>query len=327
MDTTELKTLPDLPEAEFEITAFTCTYNRADTLRRTYESLCNQTVRNFEWIVYDNGSTDNTRELVTKWKSEADFPIVILSRPDNSGYQRSFNHGVKAAKGYFWLQLDSDDEVVPNAFSRMVELWRAIPDGEKPNFTGVTVNCVDQHGKLFGEEFPYNPTDSNSIEIFYKHGIRDEKFGMHRVDVIKDYPFPDVEDHVNAGLVWTAIAQDYQTRFVNESLRIYYVEEEGRPDQLTFHTGLADNAVGRRMNHMHSLNEHLGWFMHNPLQFIKHAVVYAVCSQALSIGMAKATADIKPFFGRLLVISVYPFALMYTLNRKLLETVEPLKKV
>lgn len=312
MNISNHKTLPDINDAEFEITAFTCTFNRADTLTRTYRSLCRQTVRNFEWIVYDNGSTDNTSELVAKWKAESDFPIIYLSRSDNSGYQRSFNHGVKAARGFFWLIVDSDDEVVPEAFSRMIELWKTIPDDKKSMFTGVTVNCIDQHGKLVGEEFPYNPTDSNSIEIFYRHKIRGEKFGMHRVDIIRNYPFPDVEDHVNAGVVWRSIAADYQTRFVNEGLRIYYIEEAGRPDQLSFHTSLSDNAFGRRMNHMHSLNEHLSWFRQDPLQFLKHAAVYAVCSRAISVGIAKTVADINPLFGRLLVITVYPFAVLYT---------------
>ena len=108
--------LPSISDSEFEISAFTCTYNRIDTLVRTYQSLQQQSVRNFEWIVYDNGSTDNTKEIVEQWQQEADFPIVITGRPDNSGIQRGYNKGIELARGYFWLSLDSDDELVPEAF-------------------------------------------------------------------------------------------------------------------------------------------------------------------------------------------------------------------
>lgn len=301
--------LPKLEDSQFEITAFTCTYNRADTLTRTYASLCSQTVRNFEWIVYDNGSTDNTAELLKTWKQEADFPITLLGRPDNSGFQRSFNHGINAARGFFWLLLDSDDEVVPEAFETMMEIWRSIPDDQQAQFTGVTVNCIDQNGDFVGTPFPHNPTDSNSLEIFYKHKVRAEKFGMNRVDVLKQYPFPDVDDHVNPGVVWSAIAQKYKTRFANEQLRIYYIEEEGRPDQLSFHTALSNNAFGRRMSHQHSLNNNIEWFKHDPLQFIKHAVVYNVCSKKLAINASNTIKDIKPTLGKFLVLLTYPVAL------------------
>jgi len=292
---------------------FTCTFNRADTLTRTYKSLVNQTVRNFEWVVYDNGSTDNTAELIERWKEEADFPIVYLSRPDNSGFQRSYNHGIKAARGYFWLLLDSDDEVVPEAFSKMVELWREIPDDKKHEFTGVAVNCMDQHGKLVGHPFPFNRTDSNSLEIFYKHKVRSEKFGMHRVEVLRNYPFPDVENHVNPSIVWWSIAKNYQIRFANETLRIYYIEEEDRPDQLSFHTTLSTNGYGRRMNHLLCLNDHLKWLFYDPIQFVKHAMVYNICSIATSVGLVKTITDVKPVFGKLLVFLTLPAAAGYLL--------------
>lgn len=297
----------DPSTAEFEISAFTCTYNRIETLRRTYESLRMQTVRNFEWIVYDNGSNDTTVDEVKRWQSEADFPIVLMGRPDNSGVQRSFNYGLKVARGFFWLTLDSDDVVVPEAFERLVALWAGIPESRRPEFTGVTVNCVDQHNNLVGHEFPVNPTDSNSVEMFYRYKMYGEKFGMHRVNVLRQYPFPDTSEHVNPGVVWWAIAKDFQTRYANERLRVYFIEEEGREDQLSFHTSLSSNAYGRRMNHMFMLNEHIDWFKTSPIQFFKHAGIYGVCSIALKMPFSEMIGFIKPLRSKLLVSIMHPF--------------------
>ena len=58
-----------------KITIFTPTYNRVHTLGRTFESLKNQTIRDFKWLIIDDGSTDNTRDLVENFKQNADFEI------------------------------------------------------------------------------------------------------------------------------------------------------------------------------------------------------------------------------------------------------------
>ena len=303
--------LPSISDSEFEISAFTCTYNRIDTLVRTYQSLQQQSVRNFEWIVYDNGSTDNTKEIVEQWQQEADFPIVITGRPDNSGIQRGYNKGIELARGYFWLSLDSDDELVPEAFETLVAIWLSIPEEKRYGFTGVSTNCVDQHGNIVGETFPFDVTDSNSLEIYYRYKVRGEKFGMHRVDVLRQFPFPDVDEHVNPAVVWWAIAKKYQTRFTNDTLRIYYIEEDDRADQLSFHTTLGANSYGRRLNHMHNLNHNIEWFKVDPVQFVKHAGAYTACSMSQGMGLLQALSEIKPLVAKLLVVIALPPAFIF----------------
>ena len=98
-------------------TVFTPTYNRAYTLHRVYESLKAQTYRDFEWLIVDDGSNDNTRELIQKWQNESLFSIRYIYQ-QNSGKHIAFNRAVREAKGELFLTLDSDDACVEEALER-----------------------------------------------------------------------------------------------------------------------------------------------------------------------------------------------------------------
>src|SRR5215469_15182284 len=88
-------------------TVFTATYNRAHTIHRVFNSLRAQTVRDFEWLVVDDGSTDNTAELIAAWSKLADFPIRYFKQ-ENSGKHIARNLAVREARGSFFALLDSD---------------------------------------------------------------------------------------------------------------------------------------------------------------------------------------------------------------------------
>ncbi|MDP5238381.1 glycosyltransferase family A protein [Uliginosibacterium sp. 31-16] len=92
-------------------TVFTPTYNRAAVL---YDSLCAQTCRDFEWLIVDDGSTDDTRELVARWQSEAGFSIHYVWQK-NGHKKTAMNRGAAEARGELFLTLDSDDACLPDA--------------------------------------------------------------------------------------------------------------------------------------------------------------------------------------------------------------------
>src|SRR5438552_15226657 len=150
--------------ATFSFTVFTGTYNRAHTLPRTYQSLCGQTYRNFEWLIVDDGSSDNTPELISGWQREGVLPIRSLSQT-NLGKHVAFNRAVRKAAGELFLTMDSDDECVPTALERFHFHWQTITPTERLRFSGVTCNCMDEKGTLIGDPFPANVIDSDSIHI------------------------------------------------------------------------------------------------------------------------------------------------------------------
>lgn len=286
-------------------TVFTPTYNRAHTLHRVYESLAAQTYRDFEWLICDDGSIDETPRLVTRWIAQADFPIRYL-RQDNRGKHVAINHGVREARGELFLILDSDDACVPHALERFKHHWDSIADADRARFSAVTALCVDQYGKPVGGRFRDSPTDSDSIEVRYRYKVRGERWGFHRTAVLREFPFPFVEDktYCPEGLVWTAIARRYKTRYVNEPLRIYYTEE--RTDQITAHGNGVKHARGMAAWHRCILNDHFGWFRTAPLEFGRSAVHYVRFSLHTGGGLAGTLRQVEALGPRLLVLLALP---------------------
>ena len=106
--------------ADLLFTVFTATYNRARTLPRLFRSLCSQTCKDFEWIIVDDGSSDNTRELIDEWKKQTngDFTIKYYKKV-NGGKPRAINYGIQFAEGRYFIMVDSDDYLIDSAIAKM----------------------------------------------------------------------------------------------------------------------------------------------------------------------------------------------------------------
>lgn len=246
-------------------TVFTPTYNRAKTLHRVYESLQQQTFRDFEWIIVDDGSTDDTKSIVDIWQKHSKFPIRYIWQ--QNGHKKSaFNHGVRLARGDLFLSADSDDRFSPTALERFIYHWIKIPEKERNNFAGVCGLCQDEQGNIVGTLFPGDwGIDSDSLEIYYRFAVRGEKWGFCRTDVLRAHPFPEhLPGHVPEGVIWTAIAARYKTRFVNEALRIYFRDAENR---LTRPITPGHHAIGHLYWKRVVLSFEIRWFWRSPAHF------------------------------------------------------------
>lgn len=212
----------------YTFSVFTPTFNRAHVLHRAYHSLKEQTFRDFEWLIVDDGSADETPDLVAGWQREDALPITYL-RQGNLGQYAAVNTGAGAASGEFFLFLDSDDSLVPQALERFKYHWETIPDADKPGFSAVTALVSDPSGRIVGDRFPYDPTDSNSLDVRYKYRVRGEKRGFQRTEVLREFPTPQFpgEKIIPDSMLWYRIALRYKTRYVNEALEVYYPTAPG----------------------------------------------------------------------------------------------------
>ena len=114
-------------EFSYPVTVFTPTYNRAYILGDLYHSLQRQTCMDFEWLIVDDGSADDTKALVASWQGEENpFPIRYVYQ-ENGGKCRAINRGLKEADGRLFFTVDSDDYLTDDAIEKVIR-W----DGELP---------------------------------------------------------------------------------------------------------------------------------------------------------------------------------------------------
>ena len=199
------------------ITIMPPTYNRAYILNKAYMSLKNQTSFDFEWIIIDDGSTDNTEQIVSRWKEECkDFEIVYFKQ-QNGGKHRAVNKAIKIARNDWFLILDSDDQLTENAVET-VHSWIAGVAGLK----GTAKQAI-------GGKPKQNYIEATNLER-KKYGLLGDKVEVYKTKILKQYPFPefDGENFIRESAVWDHIAKDgLKLRWHNEIIYLCEYIEDG----------------------------------------------------------------------------------------------------
>lgn len=252
-------------------TVLTPTFNRAHTLERVYRSLCRQSCDDFEWLVVDDGSTDDTRALLERLQTLAPFAIRYLWQR-NQHKKAAFNNGVAHARGEWIVAIDSDDELADGALKKMGAIWSEIAPADRPRYAGITGLCVRPDGRVIGDRFPKDVMDATSIDIHLRYHVHGEKFGCIRTAVLRQFPFrEDVSGFVSEDTVWNAIARaGYLTRWVNEVFRVYY----DSPDALVHRGVTVSNATGLWLAAYDKVENNIEWFRFQPVSFMVAAARY-----------------------------------------------------
>lgn len=222
-----------------KITVFTPAYNRSLYLPKLYESLKEQDSHDFEWLVVDDGSTDDTREIFEKIRANhvCDFPIRYIYK-ENGGKHTAINCGIAKAQGELFLILDSDDSLPRNAISDIVDQYKYV--AQDPTIGGVSGLMAHHDGKQIGSGYPKGCDVASSIEQRYTYNVTGDVAEVFKTTVFREFPFPEIqgERFCPEQLVWFRIAQKYKLKCFNKI--IYY------RDYLD--GGLTDNIVRIRMN-------------------------------------------------------------------------------
>ncbi|KXB84906.1 glycosyltransferase, group 2 family protein [Prevotella sp. DNF00663] len=205
------------------ITIFTPTYNRGALLERLYDSLCQQDYHNLEWLIVDDGSTDNTETVISniKDKGRPPFPIRYY-RKENGGKHTAINLGVKEAKGELFFIADSDDFLAHDALLLLEEQWKKIEWNK--NFAGLCGLDTYVNRDRIGSGLPMETIACNTMDIRYRHHVTGDLKEVFRTDILRKYPFPEIEREVFCPeqLVWFRIGQKYKLYYFNKV--IYCVE-------------------------------------------------------------------------------------------------------
>lgn len=213
---------------ELKLTIFTPTYNRGYIIEKLYRSLQQQTVTAFEWLVVDDGSSDNTSELFDGWmKEENPFPIRYYKK-ENGGKCRAINMGLELAKGELFLNVDSDDYLTEDAVEKVLHWESLLPkDG---NFCAVAGNLGTGRDETPNTPLPGDYFDGTALD---RYSVVDgERALAFYTDIHRKYPYPDCpgEKFMTEAVAWNRMANDgYRIRFYNDIIWIY----EYKPDGLT----------------------------------------------------------------------------------------------
>lgn len=207
------------------LTVFTTTYNRAYLLPRLYQSLCAQTTQDFLWLVVDDGSTDNTKELITSWISEQKIKIQYAFK-ENGGMHSGHNEAYSLIETQFNTCIDSDDYMPNNAVEIILE---NIVDLEE-NYAGILGLDATIDGKVIGTRIPENLKAVKLNELYTLHHVLGDKKIVYRTDIVRKYPpYPLYanEKFVPLDYLYLLIDQDYDLKPVNEIICTVEYQEDG----------------------------------------------------------------------------------------------------
>ena len=203
------------------ITIFTPTYNRKQLIERLYHSLLTQTEKNFEWLVVDDGSTDDTEKYFSGLLSKQQpFPIHYIKQ-ENGGKHRAINNGVKNASGELFFIVDSDDYLIENAIDK-INQW-ATTLGGSHKWAGVAGLRGLTKDRIIGQHNPSSRFIDAKNNERRKYNLLGDKAEIYFTKVLKKYPFPEIpgENFISEEIVWNAIARDgYYLRWFNEIIYI-----------------------------------------------------------------------------------------------------------
>lgn len=208
------------------LTIFTPAYNRGHTIKRTYESLCRQTCKDFEWLVIDDGSSDNTRELVEGWMSDKKILIRYIYQ-ENQGMHGAHNTAYRNIHTELNTCIDSDDWMPDDAVEKIVSFWKQSGSDKVAGIVGLDAT---EDGKVIGERFPEN-LKITTLRGYYEDlkGSGDKKL-VYRTSVIcnvPEYPLFEGEKYVGLLYKYNLIDEQYPLLVSNDVYVIVDYQDDG----------------------------------------------------------------------------------------------------
>lgn len=294
-----------------KITIVTPTYNRAHTLPRVYESLKKQSFKDFKWIIMDDGSTDNTKDIIQQFQAENLFPIEYFYNENAKKFYTTFK-GIEKVKSPFFTILDSDDAYVENGLEVMYNEISKLP---KEEYISATFNSITPEGELVGTLFPENLSGS-ILEMRYKYKIRGDKhtifFTEKYLKYLKNFDYSEYKGKYAPQKIFFNIydGKGEKSKFVNQFSRIYY-QDLGDAQSMSQDRVKPSSYFGLKQGHLSFLNSYSSKLFSYPEALLRNLVGYQFYSFKNNDGIFSIISKPKNLIIKLLGIYLLPFSFIY----------------
>lgn len=208
------------------ITVLTPTFNRGG-LQSLWDSLQKQTVKDFEWLVVDDGSTDGTKNLITKLQEKSDFPIRYIYK-SNGGKHTALNVGIQTIRSELTFIVDSDDCVTDDAVESILKIHKKYRS--QNNICGYAFLRAFPDGKVNGKKFDVNEKIGSYIDVRVNgNDTGADKAEVFKTHCLKEFPFPEYpnEKFLGEDLVWVRMARKYEMVHINKAIYVGNYLEDG----------------------------------------------------------------------------------------------------
>jgi glycosyltransferase involved in cell wall biosynthesis len=199
-----------------KLTVFTPTYNRAYCLHHCYESLKRQTCKDFIWLIIDDGSTDNTKEIVKKWVNENVIEIKYHWQ-QNQGMHGAHNTAYERIDTELNICIDSDDYMPDDAVEKIIRFWDTFGSSKVSGVIGIDANTKNE---VIGTRLPEDLKTSTLFDLYNKHGVLGDKKLVYRTELTRQYPYPIYKSEKYVGLAYKyyMLDKEYEMLLMNEVL-------------------------------------------------------------------------------------------------------------
>lgn len=243
-------------ETKIMITVFTPTYNRAYILPQLYQSLCAQSNKEFEWLVVDDGSTDDTEKIISDWILEKKININYIYQ-ENSGKSNAIKIGVNNAKGEIFFIVDSDDYITNDALEKIDEANKY--EHERVSEFPLAGFCFRKEnyktGMKLGKNVNIGIKYADSLELAFGYHLNVDKAEVFYTNVLKQFPFPEIHNNkfIPEALIWYRIAAaGYKFAIYDDPIYMCDYIEDGYTNN--FMTNLKKNNKGFYLFYSECLN-------------------------------------------------------------------------
>ena len=284
----------------------TPTYNRAELLKIAFSSLQKQTNKDFVWYVIDDGSKDNTAEIMEELTKQADFEVVF-KRKENGGKHSALNVAFDLIKEEITLILDSDDELLEEAVEIIIKDYSEIKDDD--SICGVGYLRCYRDGRIIGKQY----TQDGVVDTFTNQRINKNTYGdkceVFKSKILTKYKFPEFEgeNFVSESTIWCEMSLNYKMKFYNKPIYACEYLEGGLSDNV--HKRLFKNPKGASACYLSMSSKQT-----NFKSRFKYSIAYIVYSFAAGIKAKEQFKNISSKF--IFVLGFIPAWFIYLKKKR-----------